>query len=460
MSLKSLKKCYSVRRVSSGKYLESAKKLHASVYLAQGFVRKDDIESNGQLHSDIDQFASHADYFVAIDNDTDEVVALVRQIHQRTGMKLPVLHHKMAQKNYAHTHDHDIIEVSAFAKKKGVDSRVTILLFSEMLRYSKQNNHQYWVFACDSKVYGRLKILFGKLLQKTGPETYYMGSKVIPAEVNLDAALKQLRRNYRYSIPPLRHVRHFLYESLTTLSYQSEPKTGIISSTFWDQYSKAYDGLLYLAPYRHLVDHVSDLALQSMPKRVLDLGCGTGNVAVAILKKDQSVHVDAVDWSSSMLSYLPPKTNGNRLTIRRRDAIEYLKETDQLYDVIVLNNVVYTIRDRKRFWTLVSARLHPGGRVVVAHPDTGNSSSLIKDHTNQHSFVSLIKPRLIMIGMFDTVISFLGLSQHYAFTPQAELLEQASQSGLQLDGDVGRCYGGHINGIDILFTLKKPIGKV
>lgn len=454
--IQSLTDRYKVQQVIDERYLDDAKKLHASVYVARGFVTEDDITPAGYLSENIDPHVDHADYFVVIDMVEDEVVALVRQIHQRAGHHLPVLQYQLAKRAYTHTHDDDIVEISAFAKKRGVDSRVTLLLFAEMLRYSRQNSHQYWVFACDTRVYRSLKTLFGSLLHKTGPEVEYMGSKVIPAEVNLDSALAQLYRNYRLSVPPLRHVRKFLYDSLLSLSHDSEKYQRVSRTMFWDYYAKSYDGLLYLEPYRHLVDHVSDLSLVSRPETILDLGCGTGNVAVALLKKDAGIHVDAVDWSPAMLAYLPKKTNDTRLTIRRSDALKYLATTCRSYDVIILNNMVYTINDRDAFWRLVAKRLNPGGRVIVAHPDTAASGSLLQDHIEERSFVSLLRPRLIMIGMFDSVISLLGMSRKYAFTPKDDLLKEASVDGLQLEGEVGRCYGGHVRGIDLLFTLKKP----
>lgn len=448
---------YDVYRASEGAHLEGAKKLHAAVYLRHGFVEKDDITADGYIIDKTDPHAYHSDYFVAVDNQTNEVVALIRQIHQRFGHQLPVIEHKLTQQKYVHTHKDDIVELSAFAKKQGVDSRVTLLLFGEMLRYSKQEGHHYWVFACDSIVYRSLKTLFGGLLKKTGPETFYMGSKVIPAEVNLDGVLRQLYRNYRYSVPPLRQVRRFLYDSIQSLAQQSTQKRARISQAiFWNHYAKAYDGLLHLEPYRHLVDHVSDLGLQSHPKQVLDLGCGTGNVTIAMLKKNSMVHIEAVDWSEAMLARLTRKTTDNRLTIRHRDAVEYLSATRRRYDVIILNNVVYTIADRELFWSLIAKRLNKGGRVVIAHPDTANSGSLLQDHIQARSAHSLLKPRLIMIGMFDAVISFLGMSRHYVFTSKDDLLKEIEPSGLQLDGEVGRCYGGHTKGIDLLFTLKTP----
>lgn len=452
--IESLTGRYTVRKVATGRYLNDAKKLHASVYLAHDFIKRKDVTAEGYLTDESDPHSRHAEYFVAIDRENDKVVALVRQIHQRSGHKLPVLTHQLSKKQYTHTHPDEIVEISAFAKSPGVDSRVTILLFAEMLRRSRQNGHQYWVFACDSQVYRRLKTLFGRLLRKTGPEIFYMGSTVIPAEVDLDQAQRQLQRNYRYSIPPLRQVRKFLYDSLESFADRSQPRMS--HTVFWDYYAKAYDGLLHLEPYRHLVDHVSDLGLSSQPERILDLGCGTGNVTVALLRKNNNILIDAVDWSGAMLASLHQKTHDERVTIRRADALHYLATTRRKYDVIILNNVVYTINDRPEFWRLISKRLNTGGRVIVAHPDTANSGALLSDHMSTRSFASLLRPRLIMIGMFDTVISLLGISRQYAFTSEKALIEEAAISGLKLDGEVGRCYGGHERGIDILFALKKP----
>lgn len=453
-SIDDLAKRYSVRKVTKGRYLNEAKKLHANIYLAHDFVTKQDVTAAGYLTAKADPHSEHAEYFVAIDSENDEVVALVRQIHQRSGHRLPVFYHNLTAASYSHAHKDDIVEISAFAKKPGTDSRVTLLLFREMLQHSQQQGHQYWVFACDSKVYRSLKTLFGKLLQKTGPETLYMGSLVIPAEVDLDRALHQLRRNYRRSIPPLRQVRRFLYDSIKSSSLAGHSSR----TAFWDHYAKAYDGLLHLEPYRHLVDHVSDLGLASHPKRILDLGCGTGNVTKALLEKNEHITVDAVDWSASMLKYVPKKIESPRLTVRRRDLLEYLSTTRNRYDVIILNNVVYTVaaQDRALFWRLIAKRLNKGGRVIVADPDTGNSGSLLRDHMDKKSFVSLLRPRLIMVGLFDAAISFMGLSKRYTFAPQETLLKEATAGRLQLDGQVGRCYGGHTRGIDLLFTLKTP----
>lgn len=456
-SIDDLAKRYTVRKVTEGRYLNKAKKLHASVYLAHDFVVANDVTTGGYLTAKADPHAPHAEYFVAIDSESDEVVALVRQIHQQSGHQLPVFRHGLAKTDYSHVHRDDVVEISAFAKKPGTDSRVTLLLFREMLQHSRQKGHQYWVFACDSKVYRSLKTLFGKLLQKTGPEAFYMGSLVVPAEVNLDRAAHGLRRNYRRSVPPLRQVRKFLYDSIGS----SSDRAGVerpSRTAFWDQYARAYDGLLHLEPYRHLVDHVSSLGLESDPKRTLDLGCGTGNVTKALLEKSERVEVDAVDWSPAMLRYVPRKANSGRLTVRRRDLLEYLSTTRRRYDVIILNNVVYTVAagDRELFWRLIEKRLNKGGRVIVADPDTGNSGSLLRDHMDKRSFASLLRPRLIMVGLFDAAISFMGLSKRYSFMSQEALLKEATAGGLRLEGEVGRCYGGHSRGIDLLFALKKP----
>lgn len=459
-SLKKLTDRYTVRCVTQGRYFLEAKKLHAEVYLRYGFIKPINVV-DGMIDEKTDPYAKHAEYFVAIDKERDQVVALIRQIHQRHGATLPLLRHQLTSRTYQHVHKNDIVELSAFAKKPGVDSRVTLLLFREMLIRSSERGHQYWVFACDKNVYTRLKTLFGGLLKRTGPDVFYMGSDVVPAEIELDHLVAGLRQSYQRSLPPLRGVRRFLYSSFMPVVNQSKFSIQRKSREFfWDQYAKTYDGLLKFAPYRHLVDHVSDMALAHEPHYVLDLGCGTGNVAVALLHKNETVMVDAVDWSRIMVKKLSEKVNSPQLIIRRRNAIRFLASTRRRYDVIVLNNVVYTIDDLGAFWRLISSRLKDDGRVIIANPDTGDSRVLLRDHIENQSAFSLLRPKLVLVSLFDAVISVLGRSNKYDFTPQDVLVGSLNRHGLVVDGEVGRCYGGHQRGIDLLFTIKKARNKV
>ena len=74
------------------------------------------------------------------------------------------------------------------------------------------------------------------------------------------------------------------------------------SDRFWNTYSTYYDSLYRLMPYRKLLWDAFE-ALELEPGlRVLDAGCGTGNLEHFIAQKgDPSVRIDAIDFASAML---------------------------------------------------------------------------------------------------------------------------------------------------------------
>lgn len=452
LSLNVLERRYGVQRLTGGKLLEAGKQLHAEVYLHRGFVTLKDIE-NDTIHRKADPYQDHADYFGVIDRSSKEVVAIARQITQHMpGTHLPIFRHLELSKQYDHVDPAQLIEISAFAKKKGVDRRVILLLLRAMLRYSKTKTHKYWLIACDKYVYGRFKALFGPVIKQIGAPKFYMGSEVIPAEIDLDTAPRALRTSYHFSLPPLRKLRRFLYDSFIQ---EKAPKKRAPSSLFWNAYAKSYDGLLHFYPYRHLVDHVSDKVAKLQPVLVLDLGCGTGNLTKAIHEKCPDACIDAVDWSEGMLKQVASKVPRKYARTYQRDLLLYLKGCRKQYDVIVLNNVLYTITERDRLWVLLYRRLAPGGHIVIANPDTANSSALLANHLRHASARNMFRAKLLRVWAYDTVISFFGSTPNYDFTNKQELLKQLDQHDFTVAGKVERCYGGHKKGIDLLLTARK-----
>ena len=80
---------------------------------------------------------------------------------------------------------------------------------------------------------------------------------------------------------------------------------------FWDLYSRVYDSVYQLMPYRKLLWDTYQ-ALDLRPgMRVLDAGCGTGNFEHFVHQKNPpSVCIDAIDFSASMLSIAGRKNAG------------------------------------------------------------------------------------------------------------------------------------------------------
>lgn len=202
---------YHVTYVSDKKYRLLAQRLHAHVYLERQFVTPDLIDSLGKLSRQADPYQYHSDYFaVSYNKDGDsEVIATARQIKvvKRHGHAyLPTIGKLKLYDGVRATIEQidptKCIEISGLAKKSGHSSYAVLMLYRQMWHYSLLHGHKVWLMACDAKVYDQLKFLFGNALTQIGPETFYMGSTVVPAILEVDNSYTALHHETR-TINPL-----------------------------------------------------------------------------------------------------------------------------------------------------------------------------------------------------------------------------------------------------------------
>ncbi|RXJ00005.1 class I SAM-dependent methyltransferase [Anaerobacillus alkaliphilus] len=103
----------------------------------------------------------------------------------------------------------------------------------------------------------------------------------------------------------------------------------------YNKFAYLYDELMIDAPYNQWVSFVLEITerIGSSKNRVLDLGCGTGNVAIPLSK--QGINVTAVDLSEEMLYVAREKSENAGVAIQffQQD----MKELDGLgkFDVVL-----------------------------------------------------------------------------------------------------------------------------
>lgn len=118
--------------------------------------------------------------------------------------------------------------------------------------------------------------------------------------------------------------------------------------------------------YRRLVRglNAEEVAFQAVaevsPKRVLEVGCGTGEFAERVVK-EVGAEVVAVDISARMVEL----TAARGIDARIADAQE-LPFADGEFDCVVANWVLYHAPDVDRAIREVARVLRPGGRLVAA----------------------------------------------------------------------------------------------
>ncbi len=152
---------------------------------------------------------------------------------------------------------------------------------------------------------------------------------------------------------------------------------------FWDTYSRYYDCIYELMPYRKLLwDAFETLELEP-GMRVLDAGCGTGNFERFTAEKSlPPVRIDAVDFSPEMLSRARRKcADLDYVTFTQADLTRRLPFADATFDRIVSINVLYALPDPSAALSELVRVLKPNGRMVVSTPAPGYGwGPLVADH--------------------------------------------------------------------------------
>jgi SAM-dependent methyltransferase len=139
-----------------------------------------------------------------------------------------------------------------------------------------------------------------------------------------------------------------------------------MSTVFNKEYSSTYDLLYKDKDYPaecDLIEKIITEHSQSVPKSILDLGCGTGNHS--ILLAERGYEVTGVDISEEMLAIAKSKAKGKEIdcTFLHGDIRTFVGE--RKYDAIIMMFAVfgYQITNEDIFNALQTVRRHlnPGG---------------------------------------------------------------------------------------------------
>ncbi len=152
---------------------------------------------------------------------------------------------------------------------------------------------------------------------------------------------------------------------------------------FWNTYSTYYDSIYRLMPYRKMLwDAYQALELEP-GLRVLDAGCGTGNLEHFISTKPHpAIEVDAVDFSSAMLERARAKCAGlDWVRFSQANLSERLPFDDATFDRVVSIHVLYALDDQDATVRELLRVLKPDGKLVLANPKPEFSwAPLAADH--------------------------------------------------------------------------------
>jgi trans-aconitate 2-methyltransferase len=123
---------------------------------------------------------------------------------------------------------------------------------------------------------------------------------------------------------------------------------------------------------RPFADLVGQIAAEK-PERVVDLGCGPGNLTATLLERWPGATVHGVDSSPEMIAAAAALAS-DRLTFEVADLRDWIAATaPESVDVVVSNATLQWLPDQLEVLPRIVERLRPGGWLAVQIP--GNSEA-------------------------------------------------------------------------------------
>ncbi len=139
----------------------------------------------------------------------------------------------------------------------------------------------------------------------------------------------------------------------------------------WTDFAQSYDAICsQLNCYRRMVDKI--LRDTQGCETVIDAGCGTGLVSQALVSRGLSVV--GFDNNPGMLSLALRKQAASaaeerqRWTVLEGDVRSFPAGVPARADAVVLNNVLFYVREPEAVLRESLAHLQPGGRLISAGP--------------------------------------------------------------------------------------------
>lgn len=156
------------------------------------------------------------------------------------------------------------------------------------------------------------------------------------------------------------------------------------ASDFFDEIVGQYDVAIKrcVPRYDEMLDLMLEYVWNDSPKRILELGCGSGNLTERILKKFPNAKLTAVDASGRMIDIARHRFSEWRELEFKQAAFQQLAFPKDTYDLIVSSISIHHLNDEEKLALFQHARdwLSPNGIFTFCDQFAGESPYLYSRH--------------------------------------------------------------------------------
>lgn len=214
-----------------------------------------------------------------------------------------------------------------------------------------------------------------------------------------------------------------------------------LATTFWNTYAAVYDTLLVFRPYRAMVEAVCASIPRQIGGRVLDAGCGTGNVSVQLASLGMSV--SGIDAAGAMLARARRKLPTTEF--QACDLDRPLPFPDASFDGVTCSNVLYSLNSPPAALKELCRVLKPHGTLALSNPRPGFSmAEVLRQHWSEGTLaeraaVVLAFPRLLMLIAFNLFLMATKDRAALYFPEPQEMLGALQEAGFE-GIEISNCY--------------------
>jgi len=226
------------------------------------------------------------------------------------------------------------------------------------------------------------------------------------------------------------------------------------SRGLWKVYANVYDNiLLRFHPYRELLSQVKKSLDAQDGWRILDAGCGTGNLLKAMAGSPANLSLIGIDFEKAMLERAKVKLGQNgKATLQQGNLDLPLPFADGEFDGIVCVNTLYALNNPAQFMRECGRLLKASGRLVlVTPPEQPRMGPLFREHIQtmrqKYPLFWFLFFSAQLLRLSPSLLPFLVINRiiqkqsAFTFFSEKELSSLICQSGLKIDG-LAKAYGG------------------